>query len=137
MQDKVFIDTNIIIYFYSEDEKDKQKIANELFDNNYSIISTQVINEISNVLFKKFKLSSEDVENVIHEIENNLNVIEFSLKTQIKAIRLKGKYGFQFYDALIIATALEHGCSILFSEDMQHNQIVENSLKIINPFFYN
>lgn len=135
MQDKVFIDTNIIIYLYSEDEKKKQSIALELFSKNFDfIISTQVINEISNVLFKKYKLLSEDVENVILEIDNNINIIDYSLKTQIKAIRLKGKYGFQFYDALIIATALEHGCSIIFSEDMQNNQIIENSLKIINPF---
>ena len=135
MQDKVFIDTNIVIYLYSEDEKDKQNIALKILNENNNIaISTQVINEISNVLFKKYKLSSEDVENVILEIDNNIGVFDYNLNTQIKAVRLKGKYGFQYYDALIIAAALEQECSILFSEDMQHNQVIENTLKIINPF---
>jgi predicted nucleic acid-binding protein len=135
MQGKVFIDTNIILYLYSEDENSKQEIALSLLDSNDEvIISSQVINEISNVLFKKYKLSSMDVENAIQEIASNIKVINYNFQTQINAIRLKGESGFQFYDALIIATALEHGCSILFTEDMQHNQIIENSLKIINPF---
>jgi predicted nucleic acid-binding protein len=135
MQDKVFLDTNIIIYLYSEDETDKNKIALDILDSyNDAIISNQVINEITNVLFKKFRLSAEDVENVVLEIDNSLRIVDNSLKTQIKAVRLKGKYGFQYYDALIVATALEHGCNILFSEDMQHGQVIEDSLRIINPF---
>jgi predicted nucleic acid-binding protein len=71
---------------------------------------------------------------VVLEIDNSLRIVDNSLKTQIKAVRLKGKYGFQYYDALIVATALEHGCNILFSEDMQHGQVIEDSLRIINPF---
>ena len=98
------------------------------------IISNQVINELINILFKKFKLSSEDIENVILEVDNLLPIVNFDIKTQIKAIRIKDKYKFQFYDALIIATALENGCNILFSEDMQHLQVIDNTLTIINPF---
>jgi len=135
MQDKVFIDTNILIYLYSEDEVVKQRIALNLLDLKRDvIISTQVVNELSNVLFKKYKLSADIVEDVILEVDNNFVIVDYNFRTQIKAIRLKGKYGFQFFDALIIATALEYGCNVLFSEDMQHNQIIEDSLKIINPF---
>jgi predicted nucleic acid-binding protein len=47
---------------------------------------------------------------------------------------LKNKYNLQYYDALIIATALENNCNILFSEDMQDKLIIENKLTIINPF---
>ncbi|SFO87434.1 PIN domain-containing protein [Hydrogenimonas thermophila] len=65
---------------------------------------------------------------------NNLEIVSFSLDTQIKAIDIKEKYKLQYYDSLILATALENGCNILYSEDMQHNQIIENQLKIINPF---
>ncbi len=69
MPDKVFIDSNIILYLYSEDELFKQHKAQEILDiHNNTIISTQVINEVSNVLFKKFRLSAIDVEKVILEI---------------------------------------------------------------------
>lgn len=135
MPDKVFLDSNIIIYLYSEDEIFKQNKAQEIFSiHNNALISTQVINEVSNILFKKFNLSAIEVEKVILEIDSNINVIDYTFKTQVKAVRLKDKYGFHYYDALIIATALEQGCSILFSEDMQNGQVIENSLKIINPF---
>ena len=138
MSDKVFLDTNILIYSYSEDEIEKQTIANELLEE-YSeniIISNQVVNELVNVLFKKFKLSSDDIENVVLELDTFIPIVNFELATQIKALRLKEKYKFQYYDALIIATALENNCDILFSEDMQHQQVIENVLTIINPFIY-
>ncbi len=136
MKDKVFVDTNILIYTYSEDELLKKSFANKIFIDYADdlIISTQVINELTNILFKKFKLSSEDIENVILEVDNLLPIVSFDIKTQIKAIRIKNKYKFQFYDALIIAAALENGCRILFSEDMQHLQVIDNTLTIINPF---
>jgi len=136
MQDKVFLDTNILIYSYSSDEINKQTIANNLLED-YSeniVISKQVINELINVLFKKFKLSSNNIENVVLELDTFIPIVDFDITTQIKALRLKEKYKFQFYDALIVATALESGCSILFSEDMQHHQVINDVLTIVNPF---
>lgn len=136
MKDSFFIDTNILIYAFSEDEKEKQAIANNLLvkKNGSIIISTQVINEFSNILFKKFNLSSDSVENVMLELDSNIPIVGFDITTQIKAIRLKEKYQLQFYDALIIATALENKCTYLFSEDMQHLQIIEQTITIVNPF---
>ena len=135
MKDNIFIDTNIIIYAYSKTEIEKNKIANELiFSNKYVYISTQVINELINILLKKFKVDLISIENILLELEENFKIINFSLNTQKKAIYIKEKYKFQYYDSLIIATAIENNCSILYTEDMQHNQIIENNLKIINPF---
>lgn len=71
---------------------------------------------------------------MILEIDSCIDIVSFSSDTQIKAINIKDKYKFQYYDSLIIATALENGCNTLYTEDMQHNQIIENQLKIINPF---
>ena len=89
---------------------------------------------MTNILFKKFKLSSFDIKNTVEQISNIAFTCDFNFDTQIKAIELKDKYNLQYYDALIIATALENYCNIIFSEDMQHNQIIENQLTIINPF---
>jgi len=135
MRDKVFLDSNIILYSYSKTELNKNKIANTLiFSLSEVYISTQVINEVTNILYKKFKLNSTSMEDVIEEIDNSFKIVNFSLTTQIMAIKIKEKYRLQYYDSLILATALENGCTILYSEDMQHDQIIENQLKIINPF---
>jgi len=136
MNDKVFLDTNIVIYSYSEDEPEKQEIANDILEqyNNQIIISNQVINELSNTLFRKFKLNEDEVRKTVLELNDNFPIVNFNLQTQLKGIELKGKYKLQFYDSMILATALENGCNIVFSEDMQHNQVIENQLTIINPF---
>lgn len=136
MLGKVFLDTNVLIYCYSVDEVSKQDIALRLIDKNSenSLISTQVINELSNILFKKFKLPSIQIESTILEIDNYIHITSFTLITQIKALKIKEKYKLQYYDALMIATALENKCSILYSEDMQNGLVIENVLTIINPF---
>lgn len=136
MNDKVFLDTNIIIYSYSEDEIEKCEIANKLLEENEKniIISTQVINELSNTLFRKFKLSSAEVKLVVIELNNNFTISNFTFKTQLKAIELKNRYNLQFYDSMILATALENKCNILYSEDMQNGQVIDHKLTIINPF---
>ena len=64
-----------------------------------------------------------------------MNIVDFSFSTQRNALGIKKKYHFQYYDSLILATAIENNCSIVYSEDMQHNQSIENKIKIINPFF--
>jgi len=58
----------------------------------------------------------------------------FEMTTFITATQLVKKYQFQMFDGIIVAAALNSGCSILYSEDMQHNLLVDNKLKIINPF---
>ena len=136
MRDKVFLDTNIVIYSYSEDEVEKFEIVNRLLEEyeNQIIISTQVINELSNTLFRKFRLNAEEVEAVVLELNSNFPIVNFTLQTQLKAIEIKERYQLQFYDSLILATALENGCNIVYSEDMQNGQVIDNWLTIINPF---
>jgi predicted nucleic acid-binding protein len=137
MQDKIFLDTNIILYAYSM-EQHKQKIAEDILNKYDDIyISKQVINETINILIKKFTLPLKDIENVVKELEKELIVLDFDIKTQLKALKLKQNYNLQFYDALVVATALENSCNILYSEDMQNNLIIEKSLKIVNPFTQN
>lgn len=136
MSDKIFVDTNILIYAFSEDEPQKQQIALSLIESVIydATISNQVINELANVFLKKFKLSTSAVEDAILELDSLLNIVSFDISTQIKALRLKERYNLQYFDSLIISTALENKCNILYSEDMQHELIIDNRLKIINPF---
>jgi predicted nucleic acid-binding protein len=133
--DKAFFDSNLIVYCYADTEQEKQIIAFNTIDNCKNIfVSTQVIQEFCNVIHKKFSATEIDIEQAISEIEILFSIHENSVKTIRKANEIKIKYKFSFYDSLIIAAALECECNILYSEDMHHEQIIEGSLKIINPF---
>ncbi|PRM90181.1 DNA-binding protein [Aliarcobacter cryaerophilus] len=134
MKDKIFIDTNILLYAYST-EKNKQEIAQNIINTNNNIyISKQVINETINIIIKKFKLNIKDIINVVKELEKEFIILDFDIQTQLNALKLKQNYNLQFYDALIVSTALENSCTILYSEDMQDKLVIEKNLKIINPF---
>jgi predicted nucleic acid-binding protein len=52
----------------------------------------------------------------------------------LRASRLRSQQAFSYWDSLIVSAALEAGCTLLYSEDMQHGQLVEGQLRIINPF---
>ncbi len=134
MKDKPFIDTNILIYCFSATEPEKRVSALEVFNYGYVTVSTQVLQEFANVLFKKFNVEWTKIVSVINEITDKVALYINDDYTIIKACKIAEKYGYSFYDSLIIASALTSGSNILFTEDMQHNQTIESSLRIINPF---
>ena len=135
MNAKSFFDTNFFIYLYSEDELDKQaQILTQIKNTENRWISTQVLNELSNTLRRKFKLEYADIVKVIAEIRANFEIITVQIETIELALKIAEKYRYSYYDSAIIAAALESSCTLLYSEDMQHNQIIEGQLKIINPF---
>ncbi|MFM8341351.1 MAG: PIN domain-containing protein [Methylomonas sp.] len=134
MPGRYFLDTNILIYAYSNSEPHKADVANSLLFEGESLISLQVINEFSNICLKKLKLNEKAVIGAINEITSVTHVVGFSLATQLRAIQLCEAYCFSYYDALIASTAQENHCSILYSEDMQNNQLIDNHLRVVNPF---
>lgn len=134
MSDKVFLDTNIIIYSYSSTEHEKQAIACKLIAEEQTYISTQVLTELCNTITKKLKQSYSIAANAIHECAENNNVFINTQKTIEEATKIADRYGFSFYDSLIISAAIGAECNILYSEDLHHNQLIEKKLKIINPF---
>ena len=72
--------------------------------------------------------------NAINECSNN-NIVHVNTNaTILQACKVADRYGYSFYDSLIIAAAIESGCSILYSEDMTHQQRIYNTLSVINPF---
>jgi len=128
----IFLDTNIILYAFGNDEF-KRQIAHNLLAQ-YPTISTQVINECSHVMRRKLFWSPEKVS---EELEILLILVQ--LKTlDIQHIRsgwkIAARYGFSHFDSLMVASAFEAGCQRLYSEDMQHGQIIEDRLQIFNPF---
>jgi len=143
-EDRVFVDTNIWIYGLTESklEADKKKreisllLLEELLKQQVQIcISIQVVNECHWNLVKKFELPDEKVMRLIQEnVIEITNVVSVDLITYMKANILRTQYNLSFWDSLIVASALENNCSILYTEDMKNGQVIEGKLKIVNPF---
>lgn len=134
MNDSIFLDTNVLIYCYTSSEPDKQIRAQVVADLPNTIISTQVLNEFANILRKKFKLDWSTILSALNEVEKNFEVHTITPSYIKSACSIADRYGFSYYDSLIVAAALEAGCSTLYSEDMQHGQVIESRLTVKNPF---
>jgi predicted nucleic acid-binding protein len=134
MPDKVFIDTNVLIYGYSEDEPDKRQRAIDCVRSGEAWISTQVLNETINVLKRKFSLSYSQIRDAVQELSEGFPIVLVSVNTIEMALNLAERYQYSYFDSLILASALEAGCQILYSEDLQDGQRIENQLMIVNPF---
>jgi predicted nucleic acid-binding protein len=134
MNDNVFLDSNILVYSYSNSEIQKQEIARRLIADSNSLISTQVLQELCNIVTRKFKFSYEQAAIAIKESCQNNSLHINTEDTVLQACQVAGRYGFSFFDSLIVAAALESGCTVLYSEDMQDGQIIEGKLTVKNPF---
>jgi predicted nucleic acid-binding protein len=134
MPGRHFLDTNILLYLYSEDEPDKQAVARTLTIGDRPWISTQVLCEMANVLRRKFGLEYSNVAAAIEEVRSACEVATITVETIARALELGSRYRYSFFDSLIIAAALECGCDTLVSEDFQHGFVAESRLTIRNPF---
>ncbi|MFW5810236.1 MAG: PIN domain-containing protein [Thermodesulfobacteriota bacterium] len=135
-KDKFFLDTNILIYLYSQDELAKQAIAADLISNleNIFVISTQVIGEFANTLYSKFGCDIPSIRVAIDDFRGQFELVPIEFCTIDKAMYLIERYRFSYWDSMIIASALENECTVLYSEDLQHFQKIEEKLTIVNPF---
>ncbi|NBQ68613.1 MAG: PIN domain-containing protein [Nitrosomonadaceae bacterium] len=134
-----FIDTNIFIYLFDETDDRKRAIAEQLIqqalETRNACISYQVIQETLNVVTRKLPspMSTENARRFLEQILIPLWQAVPSLALYQQGLELQARYGFSFYDALIIAAALESGSTRLYTEDLQHGQQV-GELLIENPF---
>ncbi len=137
MSGKVFMDTNLWIYLYAKDPPEKSQKVEETIKANSPLIqvSTQILGELFHVLTRKKFTSKPDAINIILDIVNSFSVQIIDTPQVLQALEINAKYNYSYWDSLIIATALLSDCSIIYSEDMQHEQLVDNKVRIINPFF--
>lgn len=136
MSDNVFVDSNLWLYAFilRPGEESKHARALPLVEavNRYTI-STQVVAEVSVNLLKKVDMPETDLLDIVEGLYRRCRVIETGLECHRRASRLRAAHQFSYWDSLILAAALEAGCTTLFSEDMQHGQVVEGVLTIQNP----
>ena len=137
MKDKVFIDTNVFVYVALEDAENLQKreaASSILQDSSIEFfISTQVINEFYTVMLRN-GVSDLAIQERIKEMIKDTDVLIVNLHTIKKTWEIKNKLKYSYWDSLIIASALESDCSVLYTEDMQDRHVIEAKLTIVNPF---
>ena len=133
IMNKIALDSNILIYSHGSDCDNKRLIARNLLKEK-PVISSQVISEYLNVMRRKFKIEKQELIHICSLWLEKCSVQPVVFSTIKLAQHLIDRYDFQIFDGIIVASALEANCNILYSEDMQHNQVVENTVKIVNPF---
>lgn len=135
MKENNFIDSNILIYAHTVQDENKMKVAQGILSSDQIIMAnTQVINEAVNVFIKRFKIPLFQIQNIVEQTFLFLPVKNIYPSTILLGIKICQNYFYSYYDSLIIASALQNECSILYSEDLHHNQKIEKTLTIINPF---
>ncbi len=135
MKGKPFFDTTVLVYAVTQDES-RTGTAEKLLEAG-GHISVQVLNEFTAVARRKLKLSWIEIEERLTLLRFLCEpVLPLRVETHERGIQIAALSGYHIYDALIVAAALEAGCTVLYSEDMQHGREFEGMV-IVNPFAEN
>jgi predicted nucleic acid-binding protein len=139
MNDRYFLDTNILVYCFDRDDQCKQSIAEtlvgEALSDHKGAISSQVIQEFLNVATRKFEEPMDLLQSRMYLETVLVPLCEVfpSLSLYQQALGIQHETRYSFYDSLIIAGAIETNSQIIYSEDLQAGQSVRG-LNIVNPF---
>ena len=134
-----FLDSNVFVYSVDNASPAKQAVALKLLEQAHThqsaVISFQVVQETLHVLRRKFRVVAKapDAHDFLRNVLAPLWRVQPSAALYARALDVQERYQFGFYDGLIVAAALEAGCTRLLSEDLQHGQRIEG-LTIKNPF---
>jgi predicted nucleic acid-binding protein len=127
-----FFDSNALLYLASPESQKIERVRSLLYKGGF--ISVQVLNEMTRVSRRKFRMSWGDTHRLLNTVRAFVKVEPLTLETHDAGLRLAERYGFSIYDSFIVAAALAADCDTLWSEDMQHGMLVEQRLRIANPF---
>ena len=137
MNDKCFVDTNILVYAHDRAAGIKHQRAQSLIEKLWSsgdgVLSTQVLQELCiNVRRKSSRpLSVEETRRLIQDYSRWTVVIN-TAESVIEALDIESRYNISFWDALIVQAAASCGATVLYSEDLAHGQSY-GSVRVVNP----
>ena len=126
-----FFDTNVLVYAFLDVEKRGRALETLTRG---GVISAQVLNEFTHVAHRKRRRSWPEIEAALGVIRDWFrDIVPVTSATHAAAVGLARDHSLAFYDALILAAAIEAGCETLFSEDFQHGRRF-GDLMVVNPF---
>lgn len=141
LRDRIFIDTNIIVYSYDFSEPEKQKKAigtlEAIQKTERGVISSQVLAEFFSAVTKKITnpLSITDAEEQVNLYIQSWDVIDITPFIVREAIRGAKEHRFSFWDAMIWAAAKMNQIPFVLSEDFSNNSVIEG-VRFLNPFIH-
>jgi len=127
-----FLDTHVLLYLLSADSG-KADVAEELLRKG-GIISVQVLSEFTSVCSRKLKMSYGEIREILTTINMVLDVRDLTPTIHETALDIAERYGYSFYDSMILAAAINAGCSLVYTEDLHSGQHIQDCLLIVNPF---
>jgi len=133
MPGKAFFDTNILVYAVAEN--DPRAARAEALLEAGGVVSVQVLNEFVSVARRKMRMPWKDVSEALDVIRVLCpSPVPLTISTHESALKIAENHGYEIYDALVVAAALEAGGTTLYSEDFQDGQVIDGQLTIRNPF---
>jgi len=139
MNAKYFLDTNIFVYALNPNSSAKTKVSQRLIeeglDSGNGIVSYQVVQEFFSLAFRMFSqpMSVFEAEEYLNSVFRPLLAVHSSPALFVSALQVYSRHRLSWFDSLIVAAALESGCSILYTEDLQHGRKFDG-IRIENPF---
>jgi predicted nucleic acid-binding protein len=133
MPAKAFLDTNVLIYAVARDDP-RSTQAEQLLASG-GVLSVQILNEFVSVARRKISMPWSEVTEALHAFRVLCpSPLPITIEMHEAALKIAEKHGYNIYDALVVAAALESGCATLYSEDLHDGQTIDGQLTIRNPF---
>ena len=98
------------------------------------IISVQVLNEFATVALRKLKMPLNEVREILTTIRAVCTVEPVTVDTHDRGLAVHERHRYSLYDCMVVGAALTAGAKVLYSEDLQHGQVIDEQLRITNPF---
>jgi len=127
-----FFDTSALLYLLSDDTVKADRIETLLSAR--GVISVQVLNEFAVVALRKLKMPRNEVREILDTIRAVCDVEPITVETHDRGLAVLERYRFSLYDSMLIAAALISGAKVIYSEDLQHGQVIDGQLRVTNPF---
>ena len=127
-----FIDTSVLLYLLSANTTKADRVEELL--SQPGMISVQVLNEFASVATRKLSLTFRETREILGTVRKVCRVEGLNAETHDRGLDVAERYRLSVYDAMIVAAALQAGCRTLYSEDLQHRQVINRQLTVMNPF---
>lgn len=134
-RDPCFVDTNIWLYAFIEGSEPEKSIgARNLIAAYQPVLSVQVVNEICVNLIKRAGCTEHQIRQLVSAFNEKYRVVDIDLDILATASRLREQHVLSYWGSMTIACAIHAGVGILYSDNLQHELVIDRNLRIINPF---
>jgi predicted nucleic acid-binding protein len=138
MNDRIFVDTNILVYCFDDADPEKKRkavrVMENLWETSRGVLSLQVLKEFFVTVTEKLasKMNFRDAKAAVMDLLS-WNIFYETRSSLEKTLEIVQRHRLSLWDANILSAAILSNCKTVYSEDLQHNRVVEG-IRIVNPF---